>query len=47
MGQHDIDQKNLPYHPSKLERKEYIGIGEFLSLDMRTGIIDDVQDSQR
>ena len=34
MGQHDIDPENLPYHPSKLERKEYIGIGEFLSLDM-------------
>ena len=44
MGQHDIDSGNLPYHPSELERKEYIGIGEFLSVDMRTGTIDDVQE---
>ena len=44
MGQHNIDPENLPYHPSELERKEYIGIGEFLSVDMRTGIIDDVQE---
>ena len=44
MGQHNIDKENLPYHPSKLERKEYIGIGEFLSVDIRAGIIDDVQE---
>ena len=36
MGQHEIDPDNLQYHPSKLERKEYIGIGEFFSVDMRT-----------
>ena len=44
MGQHEIDVESLPYHPSKLERKEYIGIGEFFSVDMRTGVIDDVQE---
>jgi len=44
MGQHKIDAESLPYHPSKLERKEYIGIGEFFSVDMRTGVIDDVQE---
>tara|TARA_B100000686_G_C16610255_1_gene873414 strand:- start:267 stop:665 length:399 start_codon:yes stop_codon:yes gene_type:complete len=44
MGQHEIDPDNLQYHPSKLERKEYIGIGEFFSVDMRTGVIDDVQE---
>ena len=38
------DPDNLQYHPSKLERKEYIGIGEFFSVDMRTGVIDDVQE---
>ena len=44
MGQHEIAPDNLQYHPSKLERKEYIGIGEFFSVDMRTGVIDDVQE---
>ena len=44
MGQHESDPDNLQYHPSKLERKEYIGIGEFFSVDMRTGVIDDVQE---
>ena len=44
MGQHEIDPDNQPYHPTKLERKEYIGIGEFFSVDMRTGVIDEVQD---
>ena len=32
------------YHPAKLERKEYIGIGEFLSIDMRAGLILDVEE---
>ena len=44
MGQHEIDSETEPYHPSKIERKEYIGIGEFFSVDMRTGIIDDVKE---
>ena len=44
MGQHEIDPEKQPYHPSKIERKEYIGIGEFFSVDMRTGVIDDVQE---
>ena len=44
MGQHEIDSESLPYHPSKLDRKEYIGIGEFFSIDMRSGVIDDVQE---
>ena len=44
MGQHEIDPDNQPYHPTKLERKEYIGIGEFFSVDMRTGVIDEVQE---
>ena len=44
MGQHEIDQDKQPYHPSKLERKEYIGIGEFFSVDMRTGVIDEVKE---
>ena len=44
MGQHEIDSETEPYHPSKMERKEYIGIGEFFSVDMRTGIIDEAQE---
>ncbi len=44
MGQHEIDSETEPFHPSKIERKEYIGIGEFFSVDMRTGIIDDVKE---
>ena len=44
MSQHEIDSENQPYHPTKLDRKQYIGIGEFFSVDMRTGVIDDVQD---
>ena len=44
MGPHEIDGEKQPYHPKKLEKKEYIGIGEFFSVDMRSGIIDDVQE---
>ncbi|MDP6986243.1 MAG: tRNA-binding protein [Candidatus Thalassarchaeaceae archaeon] len=44
MGQHEIDPDNQPYHPTKLERKEYIGIGEFFSVDIRTGVIDEVKE---
>ena len=44
MGQHEIDHDGQPYHPTKLRRKEYIGIGEFFSVDLRTGIIVDVQE---
>ena len=44
MGQHEIDPDGQPYHPTKLRRKEYIGIGEFFSVDLRTGIIVDVQE---
>ena len=39
MSQHEINPDSERYHPYKLERKEYIGIGEFLSLDMRIGTI--------
>ena len=33
MEKHEINSESEQYHPSKLERKEYIGIGEFLSLE--------------
>jgi len=28
MEKHEINSESEQYHPSKLERKEYIGIGE-------------------
>ena len=36
---HEIDPDGLPYDPPRLERKKYIGFGEFLALDLRTGIV--------
>jgi tRNA-binding protein len=36
---HEIDPDGLPYDPPRLERKEYIGFGEFIALDLRTGIV--------
>ena len=42
MGQHEIDTDNLPYHPEKLLRKEYVGVNDYFSLDIRVGKIIDV-----
>lgn len=42
MGQHEIDMDNLPYHPKKLLRKEYVGVNDYFSLDIRVGKIIDV-----
>jgi len=42
MGQHEIDMDNLPYHPEKLLRKEYVGVNDYFSLDIRVGKIIDV-----
>ena len=42
MGQHEIDTDNLPYHPEKLSRKEYVGVNDYFSLDIRVGKIIDV-----
>ena len=44
MGQHEVMPDSNTYHPSKLEKKEYIGIGEFFSVDLRTGQIIDVEE---
>jgi len=44
MGQHEVMPDSDTYHPSKLEKKEYIGIGEFFSVDLRTGQIIDVEE---
>ena len=42
MGQHEIDTDNLPYHPEKLSRKEYVRVNDYFSLDIRVGKIIDV-----
>tara|TARA_B110001454_G_scaffold27703_1_gene27078 strand:+ start:47 stop:448 length:402 start_codon:yes stop_codon:yes gene_type:complete len=43
-GQHIIDSEGEPYHPEKLERKEYVGIGDYFALDMRAGKVIDVEE---
>ena len=42
MGLHEIDTDNLPYHPEKLLRKEYVGVNDYFSLAIRVGKIIDV-----
>ena len=42
MSQHEVDIDNLPYHPEKLSRKEYVGVNDYFSLDIRVGKIIDV-----
>jgi tRNA-binding protein len=42
--QHVIDSEVEPYHPEKLERKEYVGIGDYFALDMRAGKVIDVEE---
>ena len=44
MSQHQIDPDNLPYHPEKLLRKEYVSVNDYFSLDMRSGKIIDVSE---
>tara|TARA_Y100001970_G_scaffold59553_2_gene75800 strand:- start:13352 stop:13747 length:396 start_codon:yes stop_codon:yes gene_type:complete len=41
---HEIDPEGLPYDPKTQDRKEYVGFGEFVALDLRTGIITQVED---
>jgi|TARA_B100001113_G_C21101688_1_gene619034 tRNA-binding protein len=41
---HEIDPEGLPYDPKNLDRKEYVGFGDFVALDLRTGIITQVED---
>ena len=44
MKGHFIDKDKEPYHPNKLEKKEYLGIEGFFSVDMRVGIIIEVEE---
>lgn len=43
MAQHEIDAEKLIYSPEKLERKDDVGIDGFFAVDMRTGMVVDVQ----
>ena len=38
MSEHVIDSSE-PYHPEKLEKKDYFGAAAYFELDLRTGII--------
>lgn len=44
MAQHEIDPDKLIYSPEKLERKDEIGINGFFAVDMRTGVVVEVED---
>ncbi|MBT85909.1 MAG: tRNA-binding protein [Euryarchaeota archaeon] len=43
MDKHIIDPDRNPYDPSKLPRKEYVGASAYFDLDLRAGVILDVQ----
>ena len=43
MGQHEIDAENLPYHPEKLPKKDYVSVNDYFSLDIRAGKIINVE----
>ncbi|MBK64795.1 MAG: tRNA-binding protein [Euryarchaeota archaeon] len=44
MTEHIINKKEEPYHPELLEKKEYLGIEGFFSVDMRVGLVLDVEE---
>ena len=43
MGEHIIDSGE-PYHPEKLDRKEYVGAAAYFEMDLRTGVVLEVED---
>ena len=43
MAQHEIDPGALPNAPEKLARKDDVGIDGFFAVDMRTGVVVDVE----
>ena len=43
MDKHIIDPQGNPYDPTKLPRKEYAGASAYFDLDLRAGIVVDVQ----
>ena len=43
MTEHIIDSSE-PYHPDKLDKKEYVGAAAYFEMDLRTGIILEVEE---
>ena len=43
MSQHIIDSSE-PYHPEKLDKKEYVGAAAYFELDMRAGVVLEVEE---
>lgn len=43
MAQHEIDPDKLVYAPEKLPRKDEIGIDGFFAVDLRTGVVVEVE----
>ena len=43
MSEHVIDPSE-PYHPEKLDKKEYVGAAAYFEMDLRTGVILEVED---
>jgi tRNA-binding protein len=43
MGQHEIDPEGRPYDPATLARKPDVGPEGFFALDLRAGVVTDVQ----
>jgi len=43
MSEHIIDSSE-PYHPEKLDKKEYVGSAAYFEMDLRTGVILEVED---
>ena len=43
MSEHVIDSSD-PYHPEKLEKKDYVGVAAYFELDLRTGIVLKIED---
>ena len=44
MAQHEIDPDALPYAPEGLEPKPEIGAEGFFAVDLRSGVVTDVED---
>ena len=43
MSEHVIDPSE-PYHPEKLDKKDYVGAATYFEMDLRTGIILEVEE---
>ena len=43
MSEHIIDSGES-YHPEKLDRKEYVGAAAYFEMDLRTGVVLEVED---